>query len=350
MLNKKARVKIFAVAKDEAAYIPQWVHHHFYFGFSEIEIWLNNIEDNSVEVCEKLTKHYEGFKFKLADEEFNYCVENALHFQRESYDKIFKKELKENRFSHILFIDLDEFWTPKDFKTNIQDYLEKYPGKDSIAFSWYFDEASYCNAPFSRTFERQQLLFRDRHVKSIVKVSDSVNSVSIHNHNVDNGNYILSNGTKFDVLDTETASGSLIPKEQFVQVRCDLDEVFIYHTIFKSQLEYVSSLLRGNKQALLKSDDTKATDLSLFKKNRFGYQNSGKKIVFEIEQNLVLYNESYNDLLEFGCLFKELLKAQSFLVNRYYKAKELILSTEDTNHQLFTKILSNVKLEGIKNY
>lgn len=67
------KVKIFAIAKDEGAYIPQWVFHHFYFGFDEIEIWLNNIEDNSVEVCEKLANVYPKFKYEVADNLLEEC-------------------------------------------------------------------------------------------------------------------------------------------------------------------------------------------------------------------------------------------------------------------------------------
>ena len=34
-------------------------------------------------------------------------------------------------------------WTPKDFSTNIKEYLSLYPDKDSISFPWYIDDASY---------------------------------------------------------------------------------------------------------------------------------------------------------------------------------------------------------------
>lgn len=81
MEKQDIRIKIFAIAKDEAAYIPQWVHHHFYFGFDEIEIWLNNIEDNSIEVCKRLSNTYENFKYKVADDILEECKKREFIFK-----------------------------------------------------------------------------------------------------------------------------------------------------------------------------------------------------------------------------------------------------------------------------
>ena len=35
--GSQCNVKIIAIAKDEGAYLAEWIHHHLYFGFSEIK-------------------------------------------------------------------------------------------------------------------------------------------------------------------------------------------------------------------------------------------------------------------------------------------------------------------------
>ena len=52
----EAKIKLVAIAKNEAAYLPQWIHHHFSIGFNEIEIFINDTTDNSLAICEKKKK------------------------------------------------------------------------------------------------------------------------------------------------------------------------------------------------------------------------------------------------------------------------------------------------------
>ena len=51
----KPKIKLVAIAKNEAAYLPQWIHH-FLVGFNEIEIYINDTTDNSVAICEKIKR------------------------------------------------------------------------------------------------------------------------------------------------------------------------------------------------------------------------------------------------------------------------------------------------------
>lgn len=41
------KIKLIAIAKDEAAYLPDWIFHHLYFGFDSIDIYVNNTTDNT---------------------------------------------------------------------------------------------------------------------------------------------------------------------------------------------------------------------------------------------------------------------------------------------------------------
>ena len=44
-------IKLVAIAKNEAPYIPLWAFHHFRIGIDLIEININNTDDNSIRVC-----------------------------------------------------------------------------------------------------------------------------------------------------------------------------------------------------------------------------------------------------------------------------------------------------------
>ena len=54
----KINTKLIAIAKNEGAYLPQWIYHHFSIGFDEIEIYINDTTDNSIAICEKIQKNH----------------------------------------------------------------------------------------------------------------------------------------------------------------------------------------------------------------------------------------------------------------------------------------------------
>ena len=56
--KKLIKIKLAAIARDEAAYLPEWIFHHLDFGFDEIEIYINNTVDNSSAVLENITDNY----------------------------------------------------------------------------------------------------------------------------------------------------------------------------------------------------------------------------------------------------------------------------------------------------
>ena len=50
-MNNEFKVKVVAIAKDEGAYIAEWIFHHLYFGFDAIDIYVNRTTDNT---CQNL--------------------------------------------------------------------------------------------------------------------------------------------------------------------------------------------------------------------------------------------------------------------------------------------------------
>lgn len=308
------KVKLFAIAKDEAAYLPTWVFHHFYFGFEEIEVWLNNIKDNSLEICEIISKQFPNFKYKVVDDILHHCHVHNIPFQHVVYNKIFKEEAELKHFTHICYLDLDEFWVSRDFTTKVNEFVSKLPASNTISFAWYYDSANMGKLPFEKVFPREQLVYKNRHVKSMVSLDSDVHVNHAHNTLLNSGTSIFSDGSTL-AIDESTQNGSLISIEKFTETHESLDEAFILYAMYKSQVEYISSLLKGNKQ------DNKQEYL---KNNRYGYMNEGGSILFSIEQSLYdEYMNSYMSFLDKLSIFLQIHMGQTHILSRYEKVCQI---------------------------
>lgn len=327
------KIKLFAIAKDEAAYIPQWVFHHFYFGFDEIEIWLNGITDNSVEVCELLRKQYRNFSYQIADDILDNCIRNGEHFQRLSYNIILNRELNRGVLTHILFLDLDEYWTPKDFQSTIKHLIFKFPNADTISLSWYTDNGDYLREPFGDVFNLDQEIVKHSHFKSILRLSSSVIKADIHNHYINNGSQIDVYGKEVDISANNAFGAYSLSKNNSV-----IDDFFIFHCIFKSELEYVSSLLRSRKHT--------SRNMYQLKDNRWGYIVCRDALLFSIDIRLVKkYLEFLYDFYKVSNLNYPIVLARKHIESNFLKVVSIISNTDILNFEL--KILNGVKIKEI---
>ncbi|MGK8286365.1 glycosyltransferase family 2 protein [Pseudomonas putida] len=317
-------VKLAAIAKDEAAYIPQWIHHHAAFGFKEIEIWLNNTTDNSVELLKEIqSKHPEiSIKFKIADEFLVRCLAENLQFQQGAYSEIYKSTLETLEFSHILFLDLDEFWTPQDFTTTIAEFISSSPDADAISFQWLIDTPDVNRHIFSPPFSYINKLQKNRHVKTLVKLTDKMAELSVHNHIIKDGVYVLADGTSFPGTNPETINKSLVPVSYQKVNGLKPDKAFVLHQINRTPVEYLSSLLRGRGHK---------NDHSVFKANRIGYildNQSAPTVDFGINvQRVFEHNRSLAKFL--STVGSQVLTAQQFIIDRFWSATRKIREAPD---------------------
>ncbi|WBM34201.1 MULTISPECIES: glycosyltransferase family 2 protein [Pseudomonas] len=318
------KVKLAAIAKDEAAYIPQWIHHHAAFGFQEIEIWLNNTTDNSIELLQDIqSKHPEiSIKFKMADEFLERCLSQNLQFQQGAYSEIYKSTFETSDFSHILFLDLDEFWTPQDFTTTIADFISSSPDADAISFQWLIDTPDTYKHIFSPPFSHLNKLQKNRHVKTVVKLTNRMTELSVHNHIIKDGEFILADGTQFPGTDQETLNKSLVPIA-FQKINgMRPDKAFVLHQINRTPVEYLSSLLRGRGHK---------NDQRVFKANRIGYildNQSAPAMDFGINlQRIFEHNRSLSKFL--SIIDDQVMVAQQFIINRFWSAVRKIRETPE---------------------
>lgn len=318
------KVKLAAIAKDEAAYIPQWIHHHIAFGFEEIEIWLNNTTDNSVELLKDIQlKHPETIiKFKVVDEFLAKCLAEDLQFQQCAYTEIYNEALGHSELTHIIFLDLDEFWVPDDFKTTISEFVASSPDADAISFQWMIDIPEPGQQIFSPPFSYHNNFQKNRHVKTLTKLTNNMSELSVHNHLIEDGVYILADGTEFPGTDKETIHKSLVPISFQKMNGSRLERAFILHQINRSPIEYLSSLLRGRGHK---------NDQKIFKANRIGYildNQSSNPIEFHINlQRIVEHNRSLAKYL--NDFSTHVLTAQQFVINRFWSATQILREKPD---------------------
>ena len=317
------KIKLAAIAKDEGAYIPQWIYHHLSFGFDEIEIWLNNTADVSEEMLTALSEHYgpDVIKFRNADVFLKKCLDENLPFQQRVYSKIYFETLMEATCSHIMFLDLDEFWVPKDFKSSVKNYVQESASFDAVSFQWAIDMPDRVKNVFSRPFSNINVLQKNRHLKTLVRMTTRMEELSIHNHIIYDGLYLLDNNLAFvDQDDEETQNKSLAPISFFEHTKNSLDDgPFILHQINRSSVEYLSSLLRGRGHK---------NDKNIFKVNRTGYvpdSDSGPEVLFKIDAiQLEKYDAGFEEFLQNTTLRHLLSEAKHFIYDRFYKAVSII--------------------------
>lgn len=313
------KVKLAAIAKDEAAYIPQWIHHHIFFGFDEIEIWLNNTTDNSVTLLTEIQAlHPKGkVKFRVVDELLQKCLSENLQFQQICYAEIYNQALKDGEHSHILFLDLDEFWVPQDFTSSVIEFITSAPESDAISFQWLIDAPDVNRHLFCSPFSYANPLQKNRHVKTLTKVTSRMRELSVHNHIIEDGKYTLASGSSFPGSDRETINKSLVPVSYHKINGGVLEKAFVLHQINRTPIEYMSSLLRGRGH---KNDD------STFKANRIGYifdSNSAPVSNFKVDvQRIIAYDES---LAKYSSTVSgQLLLARNFIIERFFAAVQKI--------------------------
>ncbi len=242
----KAKVKLVAIAKNEAAYLPQWIHHHFSIGFNEIEIFINDTTDNSIAICEKIKKNYPNLIIHKADQLRAESIQANRSFQISAYNQALHSP---GGATHLMALDLDEYLTPRNLDDTLPDLLKRQKTPDCLSFLWYSD--NYGNKiSFENPIQAINRIHRMDHVKTVSKISRKIHSCSHHNFIYKKKNKIINllGGTIVrldDNINTES-NRSKLTKQQLSGLSSDQTEPwFVLHCIYKSESEYLASLCRG---------------------------------------------------------------------------------------------------------
>lgn len=253
------KIRLIAIAKNEAAYLAEWVHHHLHFGFDQIAVILNGCTDNSRALLERIAQQEPRLLVRDGDGLKATCEINVQDFQISAYAQELALARQDSNITHVMCLDIDEFWVTPRLQNSIHTYINSYPQADSIAFTWHM-EVPNKPEPFSPALQNQYPVQKDRHVKSLHRVTERLTYLDIHNAIHMNGQYLLADGRVFPQYTHNGSERAGLPDGLF---RPDtIDSAFVYHRVFRSQEEYIASLQRGRPGLSTHS----------LKSNRWGYQ------------------------------------------------------------------------------
>lgn len=300
MPESSVKIKLVAIAKDEGAYLAEWIYHHLHFGFHAIEVLVNRTSDNSIRVIEHIRTKYSNVSYNIFDW-IDLCPDNTQrNIQYVAYALSLQNARTEG-YSHVLFLDIDELWTPADFETPISSYLSRFPDKASISFNWFCELGS--NTSFGR-IDCNVIGFINEHIKTLISTSSQVTQIKIHSPIFDKGStHLLASGDPFIPRDSNGQFHHIKPS--------DLSSAFIIHRMFRSEVEYLACLFRGNPNEC-------ESVASRYKDNRHGFKTSSEQSrVFKIQPDIYENYLSSFEAFVFDCSLRdEMITAESHVINR----------------------------------
>ncbi|MEE1672818.1 glycosyltransferase family 2 protein [Agarivorans aestuarii] len=321
---KDITIKLAAIAKDEAAYLPEWIFHHLEFGFDEIEIYINNTSDNSLKILDKIVNRL-PVKYRVVDELYN---KSSRDFQFAAYKQL-AIEAKTNGFDYVMFLDIDEFWTPSDFKSSIQDLVAKLNFPQAICLQW----AMHCDEEkeFSVCHRDSLKVLKHTHVKTLFRTSAPWEKISAHNILGENISYILANGSSY-IFPPEESDRAKLARSVETYKFC-----YVLHRAYRSEKEYISLLGRGRPST------------TGIKSNRFGYYSeNATKIVLEYPSERVAdHKRRYIEFIDSFELCHDIGTAKEFVDSRYNQVLAMIQSAKEKDYTTILRVLKGVKLEEV---
>lgn len=314
-LKSVSKVKLVAIAKDEAAYLAEWVYHHAYFGVDSFDIYVNNTGDNTIRLLNKLKS---AFDINIIQADVLY-QSSGVRFQYDAYQNSVDK-IDSQQFSHIGFLDIDEFWTPSDFSSSIQSFLNKNIDFDVSVFNWVIHQDE---SEFSCCFKDELRVEHNKHVKCFVKTNAAF-SIGIHNALGRELTYADSEGNKAVFEDKIRARSAGTVKQP---------SAFILHRLYRSELEYISLLGRGRPNG------------NRFKNNRRGYY-VGTDNTDTLSFDSTILNSYYHgltQLVEHLDLTALIGDARAYVEQRYKNVLDLAATNTNLDekkilHQAFKNI------------
>jgi hypothetical protein len=327
-MNRPLKIKLVAVAKNEAAYLSEWIFHHLYFGFDDISIYVNGTTDNTDDIVNNM-KSLDKVHFHNGDDYYQSDI-------RSPQNKIYSDELAlslKQGFSHVMFLDIDEFWIPKNLKDSIYTYAENN-SSDVNSFEWInrVNESEIFASPLNTIIQG----VKTSQIKSLIKTGLNVVAVNPHSILAKKATYQLADGTSFMPV-----KGNI--KAPVTELNKPVKDYFVLHRMYRSDIEYVAMI--GRPTAVNNTSNSR-----LFKENRHGYclTNTSIEVNLSID-DLKLYNVAYSQFLKNYSLNLAIATAHKLIVEKYHHTVLSIREAPVDEAQLIKRLLRNVTLKPVVN-
>lgn len=285
--NERPSIGLVGCAKNEAAYLPEWIFYHLGIGFESIKIYINNTDDNSIDVLDKIIEHYPQVSYVIADDLIQNPPEdfkektNINFFDTNKVQAVVYTdalcELKEQEVDHIAFLDIDEFFIPQKPLNQIfsSESAEQFPKR----FQWVLlsgDKKEFC------TLDQCSKGFIDSSFKSVVP-----------NHN----NEIRAEDPHRFSINGDIGKIS--------------SDALVLHRVLRSQKEYLYLLSRS-------TSNQKNQLTNGFKRNRRGWTSRGDDILkYTKSLHSGDYQKKLSAFISLCNISEDLSKAKSRILNQH---------------------------------
>lgn len=241
------KILLAAIAKNEAAYLPEWIFHHLRVGFSEVWIYVNRTDDNtrqllSVISSEKSVRCVEADELLLKE---NYKTDKLLHpifergnpLQGRAFSDIYRKARKAG-FDYVAYFDVDEYlWLSGG--THAVGELIRHAGYPSaLKFKWF--ERGFEGRPFGLALGQILRGRKTNQCKYIISTTlNELRFVSTH---------------QVEVLDKDSwqwiaGIAPLAMETNHRNLRGWTDEAYVIHRAYRSEDEFLALLYNGDAVA-----------------------------------------------------------------------------------------------------
>lgn len=121
--DRKYRISICGIFKDEAPFLREWVEYHLMIGFDHLYLYDNNSTDD---YQTELRPYIEAGKVTLT-------IWSKDFSQMEAYRECLTKYRKETQW--LLWLDIDEFFVPR-YSKDVNKWIKSYEKYPSIVVWW----------------------------------------------------------------------------------------------------------------------------------------------------------------------------------------------------------------------
>ena len=248
---------VICIASDEAPYIHDFIHHYLYLGFANIFIGLNNCQDNTLSILEKIGKYYP--QVHVLD------VDTTIRDFKQwgCYHRIFNYAIQNSDSEYCLFVDIDEFWLADPFPKDINSFLEENKPFDVYSFYWVL---AHSNQMFARPLDVNTTYSKSNWVKSLFSYSCPLSRIGVHGPIVDTltpNKILLINGSPNTATSLTIHGLEVLGLNDHPYIINSDNRAWVIHAINRSEVEYAFRLFKVH------ANDDKGQ--VYFKTNRYGW-------------------------------------------------------------------------------